>query len=262
MIITDIDFAELYREHMRRSGRPHKPASAWDERAENMRRKPLRSAYSDAFIQSMDLSGANTLLDVGCGPGTISLQLAAQLQAVYGLDYSQVMLDCLMENAAQLELENVHPLRLAWEDDWSKVPVCDIAIASRSSAVADIAAAIDKLNAHARLRVYMTHLVGGHFVDPQIAALLGREHEAFPDYIYIINILHRLGLHPQLSYIDIPSRLAGTENFEAFSAKVSWTFGELNTDELTALRDWYQADPLRAKRGGAPMRWAFIAWEL
>lgn len=262
MIINDIDFAELYREHMRRSGRPRKPASAWDARAENMSRKPLRGAYSDAFIQGMDISGASTLLDVGCGPGTIGLLLAGQMQRVYGLDYSQVMLDCLMENAALHGLDNVQPLLRAWEDDWSDIPVCDIVVASRSSAVEDMAAAIDKLNAHARLRVYMTHLAGGHFVDPQIAALLGRENRAFPDYIYVINILHGLGLHPRLSYIDIPSRLAGAKDFGAFAEKVSWTFGELNGDELAALRGWYDADPARAKRGGAPMRWAFIGWDV
>jgi SAM-dependent methyltransferase len=260
--INDIDFAELYREHMRRSGRPSKPASAWDSRAETMSSKPLRGVYSDAFIERMDLAGAETLLDIGCGPGTICLLLADRLRHVYGLDYSQVMLDCLMQNAAEHGLDNVQPLLRAWEDDWSDIPVCDIVVASRSSAVADMAAAIDKLNAHARQRVYMTSLVGGHFVDPAIAALLGREHQGFPDYIYIINILHRLGIHPRLDYIEIPSRLAGAENFSAFAEKVSWTFGELNSDERTALRSWYDADPARAKRGGAPMRWAFIGWDV
>lgn len=262
MTINDIDFAELYREHMRRSGRPSKPASAWDTRAESMSRKPLRGTYSEAFIQRMDLSDAETLLDIGCGPGTIGLLIADQLQQVYGLDYSQVMLDCLMDNARQLGLDNVQPLLRAWEDDWSDVPVCDIVVASRSSAVADMAAAIDKLNAHARKRVYMTSLVGGHFVDPEIAALLGRQNQAFPDYIYIVNILHRLDIHPRLDYIDIPSRLAGTKDFAAFAEKVSWTFGELQDDELAALREWHDADPERARRGGAPMRWAFISWDV
>ncbi|MGP1613824.1 MAG: class I SAM-dependent methyltransferase, partial [Pollutimonas bauzanensis] len=134
MTIAKIDFAELYRQHMRRGNRAPKPASAWDARAKDMSRKVLHSNYVDDFIKRMDLRGASTLLDVGCGPGTVCLPLAAGMQRVYGLDYSKKMLDCLMANAKARHLDNVVPLRCAWEDDWSQVPVCDIAIASRSTA--------------------------------------------------------------------------------------------------------------------------------
>lgn len=245
---------------MQRSGRLRKPASEWDARAERMRGKLGPSKYASDFLARMDLTGAATLLDVGCGPGTLALPLAGQLRQIYGLDYSQVMLDVLMENAAAAGVDNITPVLRAWEDDWSDLPRCDIVVASRSTAVEDMAAAIDKLNAHARQRVYLTTLVGGHFVDADIAALLGREQEPFPDYIYVINILYRLGLHPRLDYILLPSRLAGTADFAEFAEKVAWSFGELQPAELERLQRWYEADPERSRQGGAPMRWALIDW--
>lgn len=261
MRISDIDFAQLYREQMQRSGRQPKPASEWDARAGRMRGRLAPSKYATDFIARMDLDGAETLLDVGCGPGTIGLPVASQLQRVYGLDYSQVMLDVLMDNAAAAGLDNIVPVLRSWDDDWSDLPRCDIVVASRSTAVEDMAAAIDKLNAHARKRVYLTSLVDGHFVDAEIAALLGRCDEPFPDYIYIINLLYRLGIHPRLDYILLPSRLAGTKNFNEFAEKVAWTFGELQPEELAQLQQWYEADPERSEQGGAPMRWALIDWE-
>lgn len=261
MRLSEIDFAQLYREQMQRSGRSRKPASAWDARAQKMRGQLAPSKYATDFIARMDLDGADTLLDVGCGPGTIGLPLASQLRHVYGLDYSQTMLDVLMENAAAEGLNNVTPVLRAWEQDWSDLPRCDIVVASRSTAVEDMAVAIDKLNAHARKRVYLTSLAGGQFVDAELAALLGRQQEPFPDYIYIINILYSLGIHPRLDYILLPSRLAGTKSFTEFAEKVAWSFGELQPDQLERLQQWYEADPERAQRGGAPMRWALIDWE-
>jgi len=262
MSLDDIDFAERYRQHLRRSERPPKPASDWDKRAAAISHSALGGAYAEAFVHRMNLDGARSLLDVGCGPGTICLPLAPRLERVYGLDYSPAMLACLRDNAHRLGLDNVQPIQRAWEDDWSDVPVCDILVASRSGIVADLDAALEKINHHARLRAYLTQLVGGRFVDGEIAALLGRERPALPDYIYTLNLLHRRGIHPRLDYIETPSRLAGCSRFEDFADKVAWSFGELAGEERAALRDWFEADPEHALRGGAPMRWAFLAWEI
>lgn len=260
MTLEAIDFALLYRQHQALSARTRKTASAWDARAPGMAAKALASGYAQDFVARMDLRDAQSLLDVGCGPGTIGLLLAAQLQQVVGLDYSAGMLAVLREQAAARGLQQVQTLQRAWEDDWSDVPECDIVVASRSTAVADIDMALHKLHAKARRRVYLTHLVGGHFTDPHIQDAIGRRVPPQPDYIYLLNILHRMGIHPELSYLTQESRLAGAPDFAEFARRVAWSLGELNVVETTRLYDWYErASP--AQRAGAPMRWAFISWE-
>lgn len=262
MSLDDIDFAERYRQQMRRTGRRPKPPSAWDKRAAEMTGKPLGGAYTEAFIQQMDLTGAQSLLDIGCGPGTLCLPLATQFEQVYALDYSPAMLACLQAGADELGLNNVHPLLCGWEDDWSEVPICDILIASRSGVVDDLDAILEKIHRHTRLRVYMTQLAGGHFIDPAITRLLEREQPALPDHIYTLNLLHQRGIYARLDYIEVPGRLAGSTTFEEFADKVSFALGPLNETELSALADWYRADPERARRGGAPMRWALVSWSV
>ena len=260
MTIEAIDFGRLYRDHLAIAARTRKTASAWDGRAAGMAAKALRSRYADEFVARMDLAGAESLLDVGCGPGTIALAVAGRLGRVVGLDYSRAMLDAMQAQAAERGLAHVETLHRAWEDDWSDVPACDIVVASRSTQVDDIAAALARLHAKARRRVYLTHLVGGHFTDPAIQDAIGRRVPTVPDYIYLVNILHRMGIHPRLDYLTQESRLADAQGFDDFARRVAWSVGELSVAETTRLCDWYErATP--AQRAGEPMRWAFIAWE-
>lgn len=260
MTVAVIDFGELYRIHMAAAGGREKAPEEWDARAEAMGQMTGPSRYVQDFIDRMDLSGCETLLDVGCGTGAIALALAPHLKRVYGLDYSQGMLKVMMRNAKTLGLANVTTLRLAWEDDWADVPVCDVVTASRSTAVMDMADALAKLDAKARKRVYLTNLVGGRFIDPEIAELLGRSRPPLPDYIYIVNLLYCMGRHPRLDYIESDHRLAGAENFEEFARKVAFSVGELSANERARLADWYAANRERIRQRGEPFRWAFISW--
>ena len=182
-MLKAIDFAQLYRDHLARSGRRFKTPEDWDVKAEKIRTTVLESAYRTAFVSKVECSAGDTVLDVGCGPGTIALALAPQVKRVYALDYSQGMLDAMLKNAAQLQLHNVQPILASWEEDWEDVPVCDIAIVSRASIVADMDDALTKLNLHARKKVYMTQLVGGRFGSREIETLLGREDRSFPDHM-------------------------------------------------------------------------------
>ncbi|MGQ9862817.1 MAG: class I SAM-dependent methyltransferase [Thiobacillaceae bacterium] len=262
MTHADIDFGELYRSHMAAAGGREKPPEEWDARAEAMGQMAGQSRYVADFIGRMDLSGCETLLDVGCGTGAIALALAPRLTQVYGLDYSLGMLEVMMRNAQALGLTNVVPIRRAWEDDWTDVPVCDVVTASRSTTVMDMADALAKLDSKARRRVYLTNMVGGRFIDPEIAELLGRSRPPLPDYIYIVNILYQMGRHPRLDYIESDNRLAGAESLDEFLRKVAFSVGELSADERARLADWYAAHPERARQGGDPFRWAFISWHV
>jgi SAM-dependent methyltransferase len=260
MNIYDIDFGQLYREHMATAGRP-KPAQAWDARADEMNRTMGESGYVDAFIGRMDFTACSSLLDVGCGTGAIALAAAPRLEQVIGLDYSPRMLELLAENARARGLDNVRPVRRAWEDDWSDIPACDIVVASRSTSVMDMADALARLDAKAKQRVYLTSLAGGRFVDPSLYAAIGRTPPPpLPDYIYILNILHGMGIHARLDYIENDNRLRGAEDFDAFAGKAASVLGELTPGERDGLKAWYGANPERAREGGAPFRWAFVSW--
>lgn len=261
MTIDAIDFGRLYRDHLAACARTPKTAHAWDGRAGRIHRGLKHSDYAEDFVARMELGGATTLLDVGCGPGTIGLRLASQLERVYGLDFSRAMLDQLLANATQQGLGNVEALHLAWEDDWSAVPVCDLVVASRSTQVADMAAALGKLHAKARRRVYLTHRAGSRSLLPEVLALLGRRPLPPPDYIYILNILHAMGIQPRLDYIEGDGRPEVATDADDFVRSVAWSLGELSAEDHTRLCDWYARVRPASAFAPAPLRWAFISWE-
>ena len=261
MTIEAIDFGRLYREHFAACARQPKTPQAWDARAEGLSSRVGHSSYAETFVARMDLSGAATLLDVGCGPGTIGLQLAGRLERVYGLDFSRAMLERLLANATARGHANVHALQCAWEDDWSAVPECDIVVASRSMQVADMADALAKLQAKARLRVYLTQRAGPRRLLPEVIALLGRRPLPPPDYIYIVNILHAMGVQPQLAYIEGNARPDMAADADDFVRSVAWSLGDLGDGEAAQLREWYARVRPESAFVPAPLRWAFISWE-
>lgn len=262
MTLDEIDFAALYREQMQRAAWAPRPASAWDGRAAEYGRNSGRSRYAEDFIARMDLSGARTLLDVGCGPGTLALPLARRLDQVLAIDYSEQMLQSLRDKAAELGIANVVARQCAWEDNWDDIPVCDITVASRSTTVVDLGAALEKLVSRTRLRAYITYLVGGRFLDREILQLIGGDPPALPDHLLLLGMLHRMGIYPRVDYIETPSRLAGSVDFDDFAQRLAWSSGSINDQARAGLRRWYEANPERARAGGSPMRWAFISWEM
>ncbi len=259
--IFDIDFGDLYRKHMAASGRQLKAPEEWDDRAPRMKAGALGSGYVKAFVSRMDLNDCSSLLDVGCGTGAIALTVAGQLDQVIGLDYSAGMLEAMADLANERGFAHVRPIRLSWEDDWAEVPVCDVAVASRSTAVRDMEAALHKLDSHARKRVYLTSKVGGYFIDPGIAAVIDRRLDPVPDYIYAVNILYQMGREARIDFINNDHRPSACETASEFVRRVSFSLGPLDDEERHELTDWFDANPGRARSTGQPFRWAFISWE-
>ncbi len=261
MTIVGIDFFALYDEQLRRGGFEPKPPGEWDGRSSVYDKQGAQGRYVEDFIDRLDLTGARTLLDVGSGPGTLALPLASRLERVVAVDYSPGMLAALRERANVQGITNVDTLLRSWADDWADVPVCDVAIASRSVTATDLRDALAKLSSRARLRACLTYLVGGSFVDPQILDLAGAPGTRIPHHVIVVGALCQMGFCPRVDYIDTPGRFAGSAGFEEFAERLRWHTGDLDEAALARLRDWYAADPVRARAGGRPTRWAFLSWE-
>jgi SAM-dependent methyltransferase len=268
MTIDDIDFAELYRDHMAAAGGRRKTPEEWDRRAayyaDNFGASP--NSYVAKFIELARCEDCHTLLDVGCGPGAIALALAPRMAEAFGLDYSPAMLARMEANAAAAGMKNVSGILRAWEDDWSDIPACDLVVASRSTAVMDLDIALRKLDAKAKRRVCLTSPLGGRFIPPEIFEALGRAppppRPAPPDYIYVLNLLYRMGRLPRVDFIANTSQPSETLDFDALVRGLSFSLGELTGEEKRRLAAWREAlpeDQWRFRSG--PSHWAFISWE-
>lgn len=254
-----IDHSARYRQHLLACGFQPKPASAWDARAAQSSWKRRHDDYSEAFLARLDLTGIATVLDVGCGPGLLSLPIAAQVEQVHALDYSSGMLDGLRAAIARDGVGNVTPWPLSWTDDWQAVPRCGLAIASRSLMVPDLEAALRRLDAHALQRACITFATGPRAGVTELAELLGREWVPMPDHRYPINMLLDMGREPQVDYLPESVRDVD-QDADGLVRQAVDLFGVLDEDEQERVRAWHARSP-QHRFGMAPTRrWAFIQW--
>lgn len=255
-----VDHMARYRQHLLACGFKAKPASEWDARAAQSSWKRRHDDYSEAFLARLDLEGVDSVLDVGCGPGLLSVPIAARVKQVHALDYSKGMLDGLHAAIRDQQVNNIEAHHLSWEDDWSDVPVCNVAIASRSLMVPELEQALRKLDAHASQNVYVTCATQPRAGVEELAALLGRQWIPMPDHRYVMEVLWDMGREPRLDYLPV-SALDRAQTGEDLVRQAEQLFGELQMNERSLIMDWHGHSPLN-RLGLAPTRrWAFICWD-
>ena len=79
-------------------------------------RLPYAPGLADVLARSLGLDGRGRLLDVGCGPGTVTLRLAPLFEAAVGLDPDAEMLAQASQAAARRGIGNAAWVRSRAED--------------------------------------------------------------------------------------------------------------------------------------------------
>ncbi|RXJ95155.1 SAM-dependent methyltransferase [Malaciobacter molluscorum] len=260
MKFEDIDFNEMYKKQKEKTTFKPKSSEDWNNKAPSMNERVHSSIYNDEFLNRLDLNGVDTLLDVGCGVGNLSLKLAKKLHKVYSLDYSSKMLELLIDNAKKQNINNITTINKSWYDDWDDVPNADLVIASRSMEVKDMKEALLKLNKKANKKVVITYKKGGSFVSNEILDALKKDIVKKPDYIYILNILYSLGIYAKIDFINSEGRNTIYSSKERFIQSISWSIGSLSEDEIKNLEIYYDSLPNEQKDKEEYVQWAMISW--
>jgi len=261
MFLDPIDFAAMYKAHKQATDFKGKSADDWNAKAADMAPRMLNSPYVDAFLSRMTLHRDDTVLDIGCGPGTLALALAGRVKKVIAVDYAEGMLAQLDALALRRGITNIETRRLSWEDDWSDLPAADIALASRSLEVGDIEVALEKMTRHAQKACYLTYKAGGSYVDMEILDFIGKTITPKPDFWYIPLILYQKGYLPRVDYIETESGSIKSTDREAFVASLRWSLGSLNSDEEAKAYHYYDKVITREHKQPRPFNWAFVSWQ-
>lgn len=242
--------------------------AAWDQRAGSYARRSHMSSYHRKFLALMDADPSWTALDVGSGPGTISLPLARTIKQVTAIDLSPKMIEALRRQACDLGIANIDAKVCSWGDDWDEagVPVADVAFASRSSAAPDLESCLSKLDAHARRRACLTTIHGdmpSH--DRRLWEAVGRELPAPPDYIEVVDCLYDMGICCSVNFIPGERHMDFSSYDEGYQF-VAGSFGDLSDSEAKRLQDFCR-EHLVFDRGSwtfdykTTWSWAFLRWD-
>ncbi len=266
--LTDIDWNLLWQNARKQKSWSSKGPADWDRKADSFASRNAGSLYTALFLERLPLAPGFTVLDMGAGPGTLAIPLAGQVRSVTAVDYSAGMLAALTRQAKEKNIQNIRTIQGSWEDDWQQLGIGshDIAIASRSLAVDNLSLALQKLNDHARKYVFIGDRIAPTPFDPAAFAAIGRDFQSGPDYIYTINILYSMGIHPSIDILKLDRDCIYSDMDEALQAYV-WMFKELSAGEKEALRSYLNSRVIHSEgkqitiRREYPPQWALIWWK-
>ncbi len=265
---ADIDWAKLWQNARNKRGWASKGPAEWDKKSSSFANRNKTSPYIELLLSHLPLDENMTVLDVGSGPGTLALPIAKKVRSVTALDFSPGMLNILQDIAKENNQNNIRTVECAWEDDWTKKNISqhDVAIASRSMNVENLAEAITKLNAHASKYVFITDRISPTPFDPLLFKALGRNFESGPDYIYTLNILYTMGIHPNVSIIQLEHELH-FENIDQALQSYTWMVKDLTGHEEVLLKRYLENKSIQDDNGqivihrDPPPRWTLIWWD-
>lgn len=222
--------------------------------------------YVEQFYEYSGLLPGETIFDMGCGSGTLAIPFALKGHEIYAADFSPEMLKYLRKGAEEAGVaDRIHTLQLDWNEDWSArdLPLCDVAISSRSFIVKDLSRGILNLESVARRRVCVGawDTPGSGYIR-ELAREIGYERPGYGCYVYVMGELMDRDMMPELRWIVNPFRRSTYDSREEAIEKVRSSFTRsLSKDQERALEE-YCRDRLRFHEEEERSYWKFDVEEI
>ncbi len=266
----DIDWNLLWKNSRARKSWTSKGAEDWNKKARSFSARVMDSPYVNLLLAQIPVKEHHTVLDIGCGPGTLALPLARKASHVTALDYSEKMIEILQHHISEKAYTNITPHLCSWEDDWERqgIQPADIAIASRSMSVDNLSGAIDKINSFAQKYVFLADRINPSPYDPDAFAAIGRTFNSGPDYIYTLNMLYSKNIHANITVIELDREVFYPDLHQILDT-YRWMFKDLTAEEEKKLENYIVSytTPSSTNEGyifhhNHPPKWAVIWWRI
>lgn len=178
----------------------------WDKAAPGFYKRTRKEDYQIALFDKLILDESDTVLDVGCGEGSVTIPIAKRVKKVIGVDSSPKMLEYLEKRANDNDIYNIETILKPIEEiTYNEIGDVDVVVCSRSlNGIIPIDEVLVELNKIANNYVFIT-IFGpeNKKIEKDFDRELGIKTEDFPDYNYFFNILFNLGIYANIERFDL-----------------------------------------------------------
>ena len=200
---NDVDWVKFWGERLE-----NKINKDWDKAAPGFYKRTRKDDYQDALFDKLILDKNDTVLDVGCGEGSITIPIAKKVKKVIGVDSSPKMLEYLEKRAIENDVENIETILKPIEEiTYEDIGDVDVVVCSRSlNGIIPIDKTLEELNKIANKYVFIT-IFGpeNKKIEKDFENEIGIKTEDFPDYNYFFNIMFNLGIYANIERFDLNS---------------------------------------------------------
>lgn len=178
----------------------------WDKAAVSFHKRAKKDDYHDLLFKKLILDEDDSVLDLGCGEGSITLPLARKVRKVTGVDSSQKMLELLNQRAEDNDIDNVETILKPLEEiTYEEVGDYDVVLASRSlNGIIPIKETLAEINKIANKYVFITLFGPENWkIEGKFNEYIGRENKRFPGHNYLFNILFNMEIYANVERLDI-----------------------------------------------------------
>lgn len=209
---TGIEWNQMWKTQMMR----HKEsnfnmdcASSWDSNGAGERYwkevQTTQKARIEMTLRGMDLSPDSGVLDIGAGPGVLSIPISKKAAHVTAVEPSSSMMQYLKYKMTEQNTHNITCIEKRWDDvdieKDLKAPY-NVVLSSLSLGMYDIEASLKKMIAAACGYVYIYWFAGEPSWETHSKTLWpvlhGKEYQPMPKSDLLFNILYQMGIYPQV----------------------------------------------------------------
>ena len=198
---NDVKWEEFWAERLE-----NKVNKDWDKAAPGFYKRTRKDDYQDALFDKLILDENDSVLDVGCGEGSVTIPLAKRVKKVIGLDSSPKMLEYLEKRALDNKIDNIETILKPIEEiKYDEIGDVDVVVCSRSlNGIIPIREVLMELDKIASKYVFIT-IFGpeNKKIEKDFDKELGVKTEDFPDYNYFFNILFNMGIYANIERFDL-----------------------------------------------------------
>ena len=247
-LLDEIDWESVWQKSLKKGCKKEKN---WDNIAKEYGKWLENDDYPDILLKEMRISPEDTILDIGCGEGTITRKLAKKAKSVTGIDKSKLMLEELENNAKDEGISNIDTIQMDIKDmNYEEIGDYDIVLASRClNGISNIKDTLLTINEIANKYVYITVFGSkSHKYKKEKSEIAGKRFKAGTDYIVLALILKSIGIEPNIIQLECKNLKEYANLDEAIDRSI-WRMGELEEENEIALREYFKETLIKNEKG-------------